>query len=106
METTDQMTRGSCVEERPLQATPRGQGTKPDEYPPPPAKKKLNLTSLIEAIGLFAWAAVLGVGGLCWIVLTVGQPGEGSAWPLGLFAIMIAVVLAWFGKKQLGRVRE
>ncbi len=64
--------------------------------------KKVDSGRVLDAIGLFIWAGVLGLGGLGWVVLTARTGG----WPIGLFAMMIAVVFALFGKYRLARGRE
>ncbi len=69
------------------------------EHAPPVQRGKVDPGHLIEAIGLFATAGFFGVSGVGCIALTVGQAG--SAWPIGLFLLFMAVVFGWYGKLRL-----
>lgn len=78
-----------------------GHVEQPDDVRPADGKKA-DSGRVLDAIGLFIWAGVLGLGGLGWMVLTARTGG----WPIGLFAMMIAVVFAMFGKYRMARGRS
>ncbi len=104
------MARCSCGMELPPDAEACSQCGTPAKPPvdqsPGPPPRKVGWHNLIDAIGLFVTAGLLGIGGLSCIVLTVAMGDKDSAWPLGLFAILIAALFVWFGKKRLERHRD